>query len=95
MSFQLSAHANTTPEAVAPLPCLPPPHTPFQLVLLRRIGPAVPSLRYAPIEGIMNGFSDHGLDEDSFGASKGGIASFDAFRKYCVLSLQWLAFLGA
>ncbi|KAF2643873.1 DUF1692-domain-containing protein [Massarina eburnea CBS 473.64] len=29
----------------------------------------------------MNGFNDHGLDEDSFGASKGGIASFDAFPK--------------
>ena len=46
-------------------------------------GPAVPSLRDAPIVGTMNGFSDHGLDEDAFGVSKkGGIASFDAFRKY-------------
>jgi hypothetical protein len=29
----------------------------------------------------MNGFNDQGLDEDAFGASKGGIvSSFDAFR---------------
>jgi hypothetical protein len=32
---------------------------------------------------MMNGFNDHGLDEDAFGASKGGIvSSFDAFREY-------------
>lgn len=31
----------------------------------------------------MNGFSEHGLSEDAFGASKGGIvSSFDAFRKF-------------
>lgn len=29
----------------------------------------------------MNGFSEGGLDEDSFGQTKGGIASFDAFPK--------------
>ena len=30
----------------------------------------------------MNGFDSHGLDEDAFGVSKGGIvSSFDAFRK--------------
>ncbi|KAF2203214.1 putative COPII-coated vesicle protein [Delitschia confertaspora ATCC 74209] len=29
----------------------------------------------------MNGFTDHGLDEGSFGESKGGLASFDAFPK--------------
>lgn len=29
----------------------------------------------------MNGFAEHGLDEDAFGAAKGGLASFDAFRK--------------
>jgi hypothetical protein len=30
----------------------------------------------------MNGFDERGLNEDSFGASKGGISSFDAFRKF-------------
>jgi hypothetical protein len=35
----------------------------------------------------MNGFNDHSLDEDAFGASKGGIvSSFDAFRK-CIIFL--------
>ncbi|KAF2817371.1 DUF1692-domain-containing protein [Mytilinidion resinicola] len=29
----------------------------------------------------MNGFTEHGLSEDAFGASKGGISSFDAFPK--------------
>jgi hypothetical protein len=45
------------------------------------IGPEVPYLRDAPLCGRMNGFSEHGLDDESFGASKGGISSFDAFRK--------------
>jgi hypothetical protein len=66
------------PIVVAPLPCLPPPHVLCTLLLH---WPAAPSLRDAPIEGTMNGFTEQGLDEDSFGASKGGIASFDAFRK--------------
>jgi hypothetical protein len=30
----------------------------------------------------MNGFGDRGLDEDAFGQKKGGLASFDAFRKF-------------
>jgi hypothetical protein len=31
----------------------------------------------------MNGFGEHGHEEDAFGPSKGGIvSSFDAFRKY-------------
>ena len=29
----------------------------------------------------MNGFSEHELSEESFGAAKGGLSSFDAFRK--------------
>ncbi|OCK77187.1 DUF1692-domain-containing protein [Lepidopterella palustris CBS 459.81] len=29
----------------------------------------------------MNGFTEHGLSEEAFGASKGGISSFDAFPK--------------
>lgn len=42
----------------------------------------MPSLRDdAPIAATMNGFEENGLDEDAFGASKGGIASFDAFPK--------------
>jgi hypothetical protein len=38
-------------------------------------GPAVPE--YCA----MNGFTDNSLDEGDFGPSKGGLASFDAFRK--------------
>ena len=31
----------------------------------------------------MNGFSDHGLDEDAFGEKKGNLVqAFDAFRKF-------------
>jgi hypothetical protein len=31
----------------------------------------------------MNGFADHGLDEDAFGEKKGSIVqAFDAFRKF-------------
>lgn len=30
----------------------------------------------------MDGFAEHGLDDDAFGQSKGGLASFDAFREF-------------
>lgn len=30
----------------------------------------------------MNGFAESGLSEEAFGASKGGLSSFDAFRKF-------------
>jgi endoplasmic reticulum-Golgi intermediate compartment protein 2 len=42
----------------------------------------------------MNGFADHGLDEDAFG-EKGGssiVKAFDAFRKYSRPSLNQLLF---
>ena len=50
----------------------------------------------------MNGFADHGLDENAFGEKKGfseGIRSFDAFRKTlckseCLETLQYY-FSGA
>ena len=58
-------------------------------LVLSSSGPAVPFSRDAPIAGTMNGFSEQGLDEDAFGASKGGIASFDAFRK-CFLWMRAL-----
>lgn len=32
----------------------------------------------------MNGFAEHGLSEESFGEAKGGLASFDAFRKFAI-----------
>jgi len=37
----------------------------------------------------MNGFANHGLDEDAFGEKKGNIVqAFDAFRKFpCYRSL--------
>lgn len=87
MSFRLG-HVNTTPKVVAPLPLRPADSTLLCLVLSTS-GPAVPFSRDAPIAGTMNGFSEQGLDEDAFGASKGGIASFDAFRK-CFLFMQEL-----
>jgi hypothetical protein len=39
----------------------------------------------------MNGFAEHGLDEDAFGEKKGNIVqAFDAFRKFCFLKyLHW------
>jgi 23S rRNA G2069 N7-methylase RlmK/C1962 C5-methylase RlmI len=44
---------------------------------------------------MMNGFNDHGLDEDAFGASKGGIvSSFDAFREYTLLYVDVLQVLA-
>ena len=34
----------------------------------------------------MNGFADHGLDEDAFGEKRGNIVqAFDAFRKFALL----------
>jgi len=30
----------------------------------------------------MNGFKDHGLDEDNFGAKGGIVSAFDAFRTW-------------
>ena len=37
----------------------------------------------------MNGFSDHGLDEDAFGEKKGNLVqAFDAFRKFPLLLAQ-------
>ncbi len=44
----------------------------------------------------MNGFADHGLDENAFGEKKGfseGIRSFDAFRKIPINPLTFLTLL--
>jgi hypothetical protein len=30
----------------------------------------------------MNGFTEQGLSDDTFGQAKGGISSFDAFREF-------------
>jgi hypothetical protein len=46
----------------------------------------------------MNGFADHGLDEDAFGEKKGSIVqAFDAFRKFnflIYLHYPYLQFIG-
>lgn len=39
----------------------------------------------------MNGFSDHGLDEGSFGEKGGIVKAFDAFRMFhCLASVSFL-----
>lgn len=89
VSFRMSGWQMRTRHPKSSLPCLLAclHHTFFTLALSCRTGPAAPSLRNAPIEGTMNGFTEHGLDEDAFGATKGGIASFDAFREFSALLL--------
>jgi hypothetical protein len=42
----------------------------------------------------MNGFAEHGLDEDAFGEKKGNIVqAFDAFRKLCCLEFLYSPYL--
>lgn len=44
----------------------------------------------------LNGFKDHNLDDDSFGAKGGIVSAFDAFRKpalLCILSPRRPIFL--
>ena len=36
----------------------------------------------------MNGFSEHGLDEDAFGEKGNLVSAFDAFRKFAI-KCQW------
>ena len=37
---------------------------------------------HGALKSPMNGFAESGLSEEAFGASKGGLSSFDAFRKF-------------